>query len=141
MPSALPTCVAGSAWQSLSEVVRCSSGSCFAESQTRKLGRVDTSSDAALFVFVRLHSAAGNEDRVCDALMAVVKSSRLEPGCVSIHAFRSAGDRRLFFIHSVWNDGGAFDIHAQLPHTVTFMQTVDGLLDERREVTRTHRFV
>jgi len=102
---------------------------------------VDTSSDAALFVFVRLHSAAGNEDRVCDALMAVVKTSRLEPGCVSIHAFRSAGDRRLFFIHSVWNDGGAFDIHAQLPHTVTFMQTVDGLLDERREVTRTHRFV
>jgi quinol monooxygenase YgiN len=98
-------------------------------------------SEAALFVFVRLHSAVGNEEKVRAALTKVVRASRSEPGCVSIHAFRSARDPRLFFIHSVWNQGDAFDLHAQMPHTVTFIETVDGLLDERREVARTHAIV
>lgn len=101
--------------------------------------RVEVISEAALFVFVRLHSAPGNEDAIRAALTMVVRASRAEPGCVSIHAFRSARDPRLFFIHSVWTDADAFDRHARMPHTVEFIETVDQLLDEPREVIRTHQ--
>ena len=107
------------------------------EARTRRLEHVDAMSDAALFVFVRLHSGLGNEDKVRAALTMVVTASRAEPGCVSIHAFRSRRDPQLFFIHSVWKDADAFDRHAGLPHTVAFIEIVDGLLDEPREVTRT----
>jgi len=102
---------------------------------------VDTISKVGLFVFVRLHSRIGHDDKVRAALTTVVTESRLEPDCVSIHAFRSVHDAHLFFIHSVWKDADAFDRHAQLPHTVEFIESVDGLLDERREVTRTCRIV
>ena len=71
--------------------------------------------------------------------MMVVTASRAEPGCVSMNAFRSGRDPQLFFIHSVWKDADAFDRHAKLPHTVAFIETVDRLVDQPREVTRTHR--
>jgi quinol monooxygenase YgiN len=92
-----------------------------------------------LFVFVRLHSAAGNENDVIAALTSVAASSRAEPGCLRIHAFRSTRDPQLFFIHSVWHDADAFERHAALPHTVAFIDAVDALLDEPREVHRTWR--
>jgi quinol monooxygenase YgiN len=98
-------------------------------------------SENTLFVFVRLHSRRGHEEQVRDALTKVVTSSRTEAGCVGIHAFRSGRDPQLFFIHSVWKDGGAFDRHATLPHTRSFIETVDQLLDEPREVTRTSQII
>jgi quinol monooxygenase YgiN len=46
-------------------------------------------------------------------------------------------DPRLFFIHSRWVDEAAFQLHGQLPHTLRFLQRVDALLDQPREVART----
>lgn len=77
------------------------------------------------------------KDEVLAALTTVVTASRAEPGCVSIHAFTSVRDPQLFFIHSVWKDASSLDLLATLPHTVEFINTVDGLLDEPREVART----
>jgi len=57
-------------------------------------------------------------------------------GCLSIQAFRSAGDPRLFYIHSRWVDEAAFDQHAGLPHTVLFIEQVQGLIDHPLDVTR-----
>ena len=102
---------------------------------------MDVISELSVFVFVRLHSAPGNEDKVRAALTSVVTASRAEAGCVDIHAFRSFRDPRLFFIHSVWKDADAFDLHATLSHTVEFIDTVDRLLDEPRQVARTGRIV
>ena len=102
---------------------------------------MDATSESTLYVFVRLHSGLGNEETVRALLARVVTASRTEPGCVSIDAFWSGRDPRLFFIHSIWKDADAFHRHAEMPHTVTFMETVDRLLDEPREVSRTHRIV
>ena len=96
-------------------------------------------SAATLFVFVRLHAAAGNETTVLDAVRAVVSASRVEPGCISIDGFRSCHDDRLFVIHSVWRNADAFEDHAQFPHTKDFIDCVDRLVDEPRQVTRTSR--
>jgi len=89
------------------------------------------------YVFVRLHSRAGEEAAVEEALREVTGPSREEPGCLSFHIFRSMRDRRLFYIHSRWVDEAAFQAHADLPHTVRFLQRVDALLDQPRDVART----
>jgi quinol monooxygenase YgiN len=87
--------------------------------------------------FVRLHAREGEESAVEEALREVIGPTRGEVGCLSIHAFRSMKDRRLFFIHSRWVDEAAFQVHGGLPHTVRFLETVDALLDQPREVART----
>jgi quinol monooxygenase YgiN len=90
-----------------------------------------------LYGFVRLHAQEGKESAVEEALREVIRLSREELGCVSIHAFRSLRDRQLFFIHSRWADEEAFQLHGGLPHTVKFLERVDTLLDQPREVART----
>jgi quinol monooxygenase YgiN len=89
------------------------------------------------YVFVRLHAREGEESAVEEALREVTAPSREEPGCLSFHIFRSMRDRRLFYIHSRWVDEAAFQAHAELPHTIRFLQRVDALLDQPRDVTRT----
>lgn len=90
-----------------------------------------------LYGFVRLHARAGEERSVEEALREVTRLSRQEPGCLSIHAFRSIRDRQLFFIHSRWVDEAAFQTHGALPHTVRFLERIDPLVDQPREVART----
>jgi quinol monooxygenase YgiN len=87
--------------------------------------------------FVRLHAREGEENALEEALREVTKLSREEVGCLSIQAFRSVQDRRLFFIHSRWADEAAFQLHGGLPHTLRFLERVDPLLDQPREVART----
>jgi len=89
------------------------------------------------YVFVRLHAREGEENAVEEALREVTGPSRQEPGCLSFHTFRSMRDPRLFYIHSRWVDEAAFQAHAELPHTVRFLERVDALLDQPRDVTRT----
>jgi quinol monooxygenase YgiN len=94
-----------------------------------------------LFIFARFHAREGNEGAVEQALAEVVGPSRLEPGCIAIHAYRSSRDARLFYIHSRWKDEAAFEIHAALPHTVHFIETVEPLVDQPLEVTRANLIV
>jgi len=89
------------------------------------------------YVFVRLLARAGNENAVEKELREVMGPSREEQGCLSIHFFRSMRERRLFYIHSKWVDEAAFQKHAELPHTKRFLERVDPLLEQPREVART----
>ncbi len=91
------------------------------------------------YVFVRLHAREGEEGAVEEALREVTGPSREEVGCLSFHTFRSVRDRRLFYIHSRWTDEAAFEKHAELRHTLRFLERVDALLDQPREVTRTEK--
>jgi quinol monooxygenase YgiN len=89
-----------------------------------------------LFIFARFHARAGAESAAEEALGNVLGPSREEVGCLSIRAFRSTQDRRLFYIHSRWRDEAAFENHASLPHTVRFIERMESLIDEPRDVTR-----
>jgi quinol monooxygenase YgiN len=90
-----------------------------------------------LFIFARFHAKEGRHDAVAASIQEVLKPTRQEAGCLFIHAFGSIGDPRLFYIHSRWKDEAAFDNHAQLPHTVRFIEKVQALVDHTVEVTRT----
>jgi quinol monooxygenase YgiN len=92
-----------------------------------------------LFIFARFHARPGEEDAVAAALRDIVASSREEAGCLSIHAFRSIRDPRLFFIHSRWKDEAAFESHVVMPHTVRFIERVEPLIDHPLDVNRAER--
>ena len=89
------------------------------------------------YTFVRLHAREGEENAVEEALREVAGPTREEAGCLSFHTFRGMRDRRLFFIHSRWVDEAALQVHAGLAHTVRFLERVDALLDQPKEVTGT----
>lgn len=94
-----------------------------------------------LFVFARFHARGGEEHGVEQAIREVSGPTREEPGCLSYHAFRSTRDPRLFYIHSRWRDEAAFDAHADLPHTVRFLERVEQLIDHALDVTRAKMIV
>src|SRR3954451_19198497 len=78
-----------------------------------------------LFIFARFHARPGNEDAVAAAIAEVIPQSAAEAGCSSIRAFRSTRDARLFYIHSRWVDEAAFELHAEMSHTVRFLERVE----------------
>jgi quinol monooxygenase YgiN len=92
-----------------------------------------------LFIFARFHARPGNETAVAEAILEGIVPTREEPGCLSVHAFRSIRDPQLFFIHSRWKDEAAFEIHAGLPHTVRLLERVEPLIDHPLDVSRTQR--
>jgi len=93
-----------------------------------------------LFIFARFHARKGKEGAVAAALRDQLAFVRTESGCVSIDAFRSARDPRMFYFFSRWVDEAAFDIHAELPNTVRFLERVQPLIDHPLDVTRARPF-
>ena len=91
-----------------------------------------------LFIFARFHARPGNEGAAAEALRDILAPTRGEPGCLSIHAFRSIRDPQLFYIHSRWKDEAAFESHAGMPHTVRFIERVTPLIDHPLDVNRVH---
>ena len=89
-----------------------------------------------MFIFARFHAREGREAALAAALRDEVHASRRERGCLSHHAFRSTREPRLFFIHSHWVDEAAFEAHAELPHTKTFVKRVEPLIDHPLDVVR-----
>jgi len=89
-----------------------------------------------LVIFARIHAREGQEAAVMAALREEVAASRAEPGCLAHGAYRSLRDPRLFWIHSRWIDDVAFDRHAELLHTVRFVERILPLIDHPLDVTR-----
>ena len=90
-----------------------------------------------LFIFARFHVRAECESAAEAALRDVLGPTRKESSCLSIHAFRSLRDPRLFYIHSRWSDEAAFEVHALMPHTVNFIERMQAIVDHPLEVIRT----
>jgi quinol monooxygenase YgiN len=88
-------------------------------------------------IFARFRAKEGLQDAVESSIQEVLIPTRQEPGCLSIVAFGAIRDPRLFYVHSRWKDEPAFDHHAQLTHTVRFVQKVQALIDHPLEVIRT----
>lgn len=87
--------------------------------------------------FVRFEPLIGKAPSFREELMRVIDVTRSEPGCLSIQAFESIRDPVHFAIHSEWRDEAAFELHAQLPHTVRFVLAATELLTHPIEGLRT----
>lgn len=94
-----------------------------------------------LDTIVRFHAKEGREDAVAAVMREASEPVRAEPGCVFIGYYRSTRDPRLFYIHSRWKDEAAFEIHAELPHTVRFIERMEPLIDHELKVERTRQLL
>ena len=70
----------------------------------------------------------GKEAAFRQELLRVNGPSREEPGCIYLHVFESLRQPTYFAIHSEWVDENAFEQHAQLPHTMRFVEAAKDLL-------------
>lgn len=66
-------------------------------------------------------------------------SRLMEPGCLAYAAFQSIRDPDEFFVHSKWRSRDAFEEHAGHAHTVTFLSTVEQLVDHEVKVALTEQ--
>ena len=82
----------------------------------------------SVHVFVKLEPLPGKEMGVREELLRIIEPTRSEIGCLAIHVFQSLREPSVFAIHSKWVDETAFELHAQLPHTVRFLGAAEGLL-------------
>jgi quinol monooxygenase YgiN len=92
-----------------------------------------------LDTIVRFHARQGQEEIILSAMREVAPDVRAEAGCLGIEYFRSTRDPRLFYIHSRWRDEAAFEVHADLPHTVRFLDRVQPAIDHELQVPRVMR--
>jgi quinol monooxygenase YgiN len=90
-----------------------------------------------LVIFARFHARAGGEDALATTLRAQVAGVRAEPGCLAIRAYRGVRDPRAFWLASRWADEAAFEVHADLPRTIAFLERVRPLIDHELDITRT----
>ncbi|MGB9237125.1 MAG: putative quinol monooxygenase [Terriglobales bacterium] len=92
-----------------------------------------------VFSLLRFHALPACENAAEQALRSVLAATREEAGCLAIHAFRSIRDPGFFYIHSQWKDEAALEVHARLPHTVHFIESMEPLIDHPFEFTRSER--
>jgi len=78
--------------------------------------------------FIRLEPLPGKEAEFREELLRIVEPTRSETGCLAIQVFESLQEPLMFAIHSEWVDEAAFELHAQLPHTVRFLGAAEELL-------------
>ena len=89
-----------------------------------------------IFIFTRFCALPGSERALEQALRDVVPATREEEGCLGIHVYHSIRDPQIFYIHSRWKDEAAFNAHAQLPHTVKFIERAVSLVDHEIKAHR-----
>jgi quinol monooxygenase YgiN len=92
-----------------------------------------------LDTIVRFHAREGQEGVIAMAMREAAAQVRAEPGCLGIEYFRSTRDALLFYIHSRWRDEAAFELHAELPHTLRFLDLVRPAIDHDLFVARVEK--
>jgi quinol monooxygenase YgiN len=89
-----------------------------------------------LTIIARFHAQTGREAAVEVAIREVIPQTRAEATCLFANGHRSIRDPRLFHILTRWTDEAAFEVHATLPHTVKFIDTVEKLIDHPLDIVR-----
>jgi quinol monooxygenase YgiN len=84
----------------------------------------------------RFHAREGQDATVAGVLRVQIAGVREEQGCPAIQAYRSIRDPRLFYLRSRWADEAAFELHAELPRTIRFVERMEPLIDHPFEATR-----
>ncbi|HTB92583.1 MAG TPA: antibiotic biosynthesis monooxygenase [Candidatus Sulfotelmatobacter sp.] len=94
-----------------------------------------------LYIFGKFLVLEGKENAFEEALGDVVTATRAEAGCTEVHGYRGVRNARVYYLHSRWRDVEVFELHAKLPHTERFLEVVEKLLEEPRDVKRCVRIV
>jgi quinol monooxygenase YgiN len=94
------------------------------------------SAPTQLLIYARFHAQGNKAAAMAEAIRGVAAPTRAEPGCLEYSAGCSIRDDRQFYIYSRWVDEAAFLAHAELPHTVRFIESMERLVDQPVDVSR-----
>jgi len=92
-----------------------------------------------VYIVAQFHAKPGCEHALSECLVAVVKLTCAEPGCIEIHVSRALRDPATFFIQSTWTDEAEFEKHIDLPHTQAFLSRVSEWIDHEVRAIRCAR--
>jgi quinol monooxygenase YgiN len=84
---------------------------------------------AGMVLIARFHALPQQREELRSALAAIAQPTRAEPGCLSFEVLNSNCDPDLFYIHSRWQDEAAFNSHAELAHTRSFLAAASAAID------------
>ena len=92
-----------------------------------------------LFIFARFHGFFGWPGCSRSCARPAPATQRRDSDCrlTDLRPLRLPVAICARFSASRWKDAAAFDHHAQLPHTVRFVEKVQTLIDHPLDVTRT----
>ncbi|MBA1242775.1 putative quinol monooxygenase [Pseudomonas japonica] len=89
---------------------------------------------APLYLAATLKATQGHEDKLLEALQALVPPSRAEVGCIKYDLHVDTTQSAIFVVYEIWKNQQALDQHASSNHFQTFLQAAEPLLAAPLEV-------
>ena len=89
-----------------------------------------------LTVIAYITAKPGHEDRVREALLALVAQTRKEKGCISYDLHQSLDNATQFAIYENWSEVADLDAHAKSAHLQEFARIAGRLLERPAEISK-----
>jgi quinol monooxygenase YgiN len=86
-------------------------------------------------VVARVRAKAGREKEVRDLLLALIKPTSAEKGCISYDLHQSEDDEGLFLFYENWLSREALSDHLGMPYLQAFLARSEELLAEPVDVS------
>lgn len=91
-----------------------------------------------LTVVARVQAKAGKEEAVKNELLALIESTRSEPGCINYDLHQAMDDPSVFMFYENWRSKEDLDRHLETPHLKAWREKGDSLLAGPSDVTLWH---
>ena len=92
-----------------------------------------------LFISAAFRARPGKETELRDALTALLRPTRAEPGCLTYDLHEGLGDPARLMMFETWESQAAIDGHMKSPHVQKFAPRVDGLCSEPPQIVTWER--
>jgi|SRR4051794_25948380 quinol monooxygenase YgiN len=93
----------------------------------------------SLCVLAQIKAKPGMEDKVREALQALVEPSRKDAGCLNYDLHQASDNAQNFLFHENWIDQAHLDQHLQTAHVKAALASLAQLVAEAPQITRWHR--
>ncbi len=91
--------------------------------------------DKPLTVVAHMKAKPGQEQSLRQELLALIPTTRKEPGCINYDLHQAKDDPGSFMFHENWTSQQHLDDHLNRPHLKAFLDKAGGLLAEAPRIT------
>jgi len=88
-----------------------------------------------LTVVAHLKAKPGQEANLRQELLALIPTTRQEPGCINYDLHQATDDPCSFLFHENWTNKQLLDDHLNRPHLKALLAKADALLAEPPRIT------
>jgi quinol monooxygenase YgiN len=93
-----------------------------------------TMENKRITILALVKAKEGMEETVKQELLAMVKPTRSEPGCINYHVHQGTHDKSQFMFYENWKSMEDVKKHRETPHLKAYRQKADSLLAKPVEV-------